>query len=278
MIRQNPFSLYDFLGYLTPGATFIYSFLISRFLKDHEIFKIMDVANYMNSFDLNNAFLFIIASYSLGHLLSFTSSLSIELYANWKYFYPSKYLLNIEHKGYWKSALNSKDTIWRVFIVIGLLPIFILDFALGDILSFQNHFKKPLDNELNKLVRHKIKLLLKKLGVEGVMEHSEKDAYFTDFNRIVAHYAYETSKQHQSRMSNYVALYGFLRTLSLIFNILAWYVFVHVLIWSDFNIENILLVCVLSVISYIFFMAFMKFYRRYTLEGFMIICVNEDLK
>ncbi|MEP2772925.1 MAG: hypothetical protein ABJH05_12310 [Fulvivirga sp.] len=278
MVKQNPFSIYDFLGYLVPGSTFLYAIVIIDYIKECKTFDLPEITTYLGGFGLDNIFLFVIISYAVGHLISFSSSLSVELYANWRYFYPSKYLLNIEHKGYWRSAKHWKDILWRIFIAIGLMPIFLLDFILGHLLSFKNHFRKPLDRELNKLVRHKIKILLKRLGVEGVGKHNEKDEYYTDFHRLVTHYAYETSKQHQSRMSNYVALYGFLRTLCLIFNLLTWYVFLRVILWFDFNGESIVLIVSLSITSYIFFMAFMKFYRRYTLEGFMIICVNEELK
>jgi len=33
MIKQNPFSLYDFFGYFVPGALMIYLYLISDYIK-----------------------------------------------------------------------------------------------------------------------------------------------------------------------------------------------------------------------------------------------------
>lgn len=40
--KQNPFSIYDFLGYLTPGAVFIYGYVLVR---AHQREPILDVAS-----------------------------------------------------------------------------------------------------------------------------------------------------------------------------------------------------------------------------------------
>lgn len=280
MIKQNPFSVYDFLGYLIPGAISLYSLLIIDYLKKHNDYSTEGFINGIGEFKFEGIFFFIILAYILGHLLSFISSITIEKYANWRYSYPSKYLLKIEEEGYWKSAKNWKGYFWRFSLLVILLPCITFDFIFGQLLNFKSFYKKEVDELLRKLIFLKINKLFEKIGFGEIEDYEEFDngkGNSHDFHRVVTHYAYEHSKHHQAKMSNYVAVYGFLRTLCLIFNFVAFYLILKVSLYLKFNSENILAILVLSSISYISFMAFMKFYRRYTLEGFMIITIEKEL-
>ena len=98
-----------------------------------------------------------------------------------------------------------------------------------------------------------------------------------DFFRIFAHYTFEHTKSHQFKLINYVVLYGFLRTLTFIMVILFWYMTYLMIITKSIQFDLRLLLLI-GLISYSFFMAFMKFYRRYTLEGLMLIAIDEELK
>lgn len=280
MIKQNPFSVYDFLGYLIPGSLVIYSYLVVDYLKHVQIFNLADFIKNISNVKLEGIFFFVILSYTIGHLFSFASSITIEKYANWRYSYPSKYLLDIEHKGYWKSSVNWKDVVWRIVMVIVLLPCVFFDWIFGQLLGFKQFYKKSLDEFLKDMVISKANRLIDLLGVKK-LEYPEKyddgKGNDFDFHRIITHYAYENSKQHQAKMSNYVALYGFLRTLSLIFNLLAIYFCIHVICYLEFNLNNGIILFILTGISYLSFMAFMKFYRRYTLEGLMIIVIDKEI-
>ncbi|MEN8194499.1 MAG: hypothetical protein ABFS12_16890 [Bacteroidota bacterium] len=281
MRKQNPFSIYDFLGYLVPGSIVLYSLLIHKYLKTNEFFKIDEFINKMSSVKLDSLLLFIILSYIIGHLINFISSVTIEKYANWRYGYPSKYLLSIEIRGFWKSIDHWKEGIWRIGMIIILLPIISLDLLFGKYLNFKQFYQKELDPLLRDLIVFKINKLFNKIGfdkVDNYKEFKNGKANGYDFHRIVTHYAYENSKNHQSKMSNYVALYGFLRSLSLIFNFISIYYFLRTLVYSSFNIKSILTLFILGLISYTSFMAFMKFYRRYSLEGFMVIAIDPELK
>jgi hypothetical protein len=280
MIKQNPFSVYDFLGYLVPGSILIYSYLIIDFAKKHSEFGLKDFTNEFLEIKFEGFFFFVILSYTLGHLLSFASSVTVEKYANWTYNYPSKYLLGISFEPFWKSIKNWKDFVWRVIIIVILLPCILLDLIFGQFLGFKGFYTKELDQLLQELIIHKLNQLLIKLGIQKIKCHSQfknGSGNDTDFHRIATHYAFENSKKHQAKMSNYVALYGFLRTLCLIFNILSIYTFTRVYLYLQFDFKNILIIFLLSAISYLSFMAFMKFYRRYTLEGLMVIAIDETL-
>lgn len=284
MNKQNPFSLYDFLGYLIPGGLLIYSFLTVRFVNKSLEFNLDLLIENFTKVNFEGVFVFIITAYSLGHILSFVSSITIETYANWKYSYPSKYLLGHINKSFWIkfTRKNWKQNFWRGMLSILLLPIVMLDFLLGQVLGFKIFYQKPLDEFLRNSIIHKVDALINQLGLGNEKIANNFKPEVDDFHRIVTHYTFENAKQHQFRMVNYVALYGFLRNLSLIFNILSWYYLIQLLREAKFELEfspeKILALLIIVSISYIAFMAFMKFYRRYTLEGFMLLVVDENIK
>jgi hypothetical protein len=126
-----------------------------------------------------------------------------------------------------------------------------------------------------KIIRDKKQTLIKHLGCENIQEFGDiKDI---DFFRVILHYTYEHSKTHQSKMYNYVALYGFHRTICFLTVVLHWCILIHGIIFSDlFSIKCFILLFITGVLSYIFFMGFMKFYRRYTLEGFMTLVALDE--
>lgn len=101
-----------------------------------------------------------------------------------------------------------------------------------------------------------------------------------DFHRVVYHYEYEHQKNHAIKMDNYVALYGFLRAVTLIFNCLFIYLLFIAIstIDCDASIDwkVVRLLSFMLLLSYLFFMGFMKFYRRFTLESFMCLVIDKS--
>ncbi len=81
-------------------------------------------------------------------------------------------------------------------------------------------------------------------------------------------------------MINYVAIYGFLRNLVLIFVCASWYYIfpklIKINLKSNVNWEYVYISLGLMILSFISFMAYMKFYRRYSLEGLMLLSITED--
>lgn len=274
-MKQNPFSLYDFLGYFIPGALVLYLYLIIEHLKKSESFELSEIFECVNNPNINTALLFIIISYVIGHFLSYISSITIEQYANWKYDYPSKYLLNLSDRHFWKGLHSFHCYFWRIVLILFLAPMVLLDFILGRKFGFKKFFHKKLDHDLIKLILLKLNDLMDKLGVNEINGFKQGDGNNQDFYRIIHHYVYENSKNHQSKLNNYVALYGFLRTLTLLLMILFWYLIIHIGLYSEFSRESIILLGIIALVNYVFFMGFMKFYRRYTLEGLMILAISE---
>lgn len=265
------------MGYFIPGATSIYLIQIVNIIKKSNCIDLNIVLNSFPTIQTEGILIFLILSYVLGHLISYISSITIEKYAVWKYGYPSKYLLDINSLKFWTGAKKFHSIFWRICLIILLLPTVILDYVLGHYFGFKNFYSNKLDPMLVKIIKLKTNNLLNKLGTTTENGFEEGEGNNSDFNRIILHYTYENSKNHQSKLTNYVAIYGFLRTFTLITNILFWYFIVHTYLFSDFNLISVYVIISISIISYIFFMSFMKFYRRYTLEGLMLLTIDKEI-
>jgi hypothetical protein len=274
-IKQNPFSLYDFLGYFIPGATGIYLYLLIIQLFNINQIDLNSVVKVLNLESAGFYLPFIIGSYIFGHILSFISSISIEKYSLWRYCYPSKFLLRIPHDGFWGKRKLKRQKVWRVIIVFLIYPVFLFDIFFGYFLKVKDVYTKQLDDFLIKIICDKKKDLIDRLGCKDISEYGDiKDL---DFFRVILHYAYEHSKTQQSKMYNYVALYGFHRTLCFLTVALHWVILLHGLLFHDlFGLKSTLLLLGTGTLSYIFFMGYMKFSRRYTLEGFMILVTLKE--
>lgn len=302
-MKQNPFSLYDFLGYLIPGATLIYLFLIINSCGGNfGNYDLSEIVKSVTKYELQEVFFFVIVSYALGHIISFISSISVEKYGNWKYGYPSKTIIGYLKKSYWIQGKRPSDweqdnflyeiednkcqrklrNFGRAFLILILLPLVVIEWILGTLLNFNNFYSKGLDTYSMKVIKKNALILLNSDGLTNCDAITENDLKTIDFNRIVHHYAFENSQHHQFRMVNYVALYGFLRNLVLTFVLSFWYFFIISLKTIDYKaclnwniiLINILIMC----FSFVAFMAYMKFYRRYTLEGLMLIVVDKKVK
>lgn len=277
-MKQNPFSLYDFLGYFIPGSILIYSFVIISACKVLKEVSLENLLNSMPSLKLESIVLVLILSYSAGHILSFLSSITVEKYSVWRYGFPSRNLLKMKIPKFRSHFKTFHGFFWGIIIIILLLPTVFLDLILGNYLGFKIFYGRPVDEALAKFITFKINKLVEILGVTKENGFNTGEGSNSDFFRIVQHYTYDNSKNHQSKFSNYVALYGFLRTMTFIMNILFWYLIIHLILFKNFNIMSLALISFFSAISYIFFMAFMKFYRRYTLEGFMVLVADKEIK
>jgi len=292
MIKQNPFSLYDFLGYFIPGAIFFYIILI--LLKSNDINSLNDIILIVSEnkeFQFDKVLFFIIISYSLGHLISYLSSITIEQFSNWKYDYPSKYLLGLnKEQKYIPKDVSWQIKMFRCLLAIIIFPISFLDFILGEWFLFKKFYTKKLDDFLVEVIKEKNLELLDQLYPPDFNKIRDYD-----FHRIISHYVYENSKNHQFKMSNYVALYGFLRALGLICCFLFWlftfkafneiynyYISIinidsYKFSYLDFNWDLFYIIIISLLVSYIYFMGFMKFYRRYTLEAYMLVAIDREI-
>lgn len=271
MIQQNPFSLYDFLGYFIPGALALYLLFI---LGLHDLLDSNDIISKIVLGDENGNFSYylflVIISYSFGHIINFCSSMLVETYAKHKYGYPSKYILGYSKKSYFDSY-RSIGNIIRFFIWIIIIPISLIDLLFGEFLNFKEYYTRPVDQQTINTIKVKVRKMLLQLGFEIKKWDDEKVFTKIDFYKIASHYVYEHTTAHRFKLTNYVILYGFLRSLSLINVILFWYSFVLFFKEQIFFSKEFIFLLLSSFIGYISYIGFLKFYRRYTLEGLMLV-------
>lgn len=321
---KNPFSIYDFLGYLFPGIIFLV--LIMMILEGETCLWYKDFSiDYKLS--LESSLLFVIVAYVMGHIIAYLSSLCVEDFANRVFDFPSKYLLCEKEysrkellERYFGSLSISRNRWWwweffcqlikpkrilKFFIFIILLPITLSVYTFGYSLGINKYITRPLDEHLRKAVIEKTKKLLETLGFVKKNNNTKKTIWEIlgldkkkndndevdkldavenkiiaegDIHRLIMHYAFININESQSKVSNYIALYGFLRAMSMLACLLFDYLFISGLlsigISSLFDWSLIFSIIASYAIAYILFMAFVKFYRRTTLEDFMTLVVE----
>lgn len=294
-MNKNPFSIYDSMGYLFPGvlcSVFIYL----AFHFEGDMSKLTDVAqlkialsNTSTGFDLDKSIMFIVFSYLLGHIVSYMSSQTIEQFAIKVFDYPSVYLLEERQMDYgqlWKNYFYTQDNsscnihrkakiifkfILKLIIFILVFPISLSVFTFGYFCGLNDWVVRNLDKFLIDAIKTKQYILANRLDIS----HPDVNDKKCDYHRIIQHYVYLNIPNSQKKTDNYIALYGFLRCISLIFAIVFDVVFVNSLMAIDTNTELNPWLCILLVslyfISYLTFLGFMKFYRRFTLENYMTL-------
>lgn len=220
-LKQNPFSLYDFLGYLTPGAIFIYGAMV---ILAHAGALAGDVIEAL-SFEKRQMYVpFVLTSYTVGHLLSFISSVFIEKYTVWIVGYPSKYLL-----GFKPSKYFSGNCLIRSIVGLFLLPISLTEYLLNLTVNYRSTYAQSLDILLITIIKVKMHSLFEE---KSGLTNPPNDAPMsnTDFFRFAYHFAVETAPNHYPKMQNYLAIYGFLRTMTLISVLFFWGAILHMLV------------------------------------------------
>lgn len=293
---KNPFSIFDFLGYVFPGAFTLFS--VFYFVKMNPLdfvdpMPIVDVAKTMKGWlkisePIVSCSVFLLLSYIVGHLVAYVSSITIERFVIWWYGYPSEFLMQ-EKGGTWHfkndwCSLNQNKPhhykrqiaityILRTLISLALLPIFIPTLLIK-FLGLDGFFIKSLDPFLRDVIQKKRKTLFEQLALSTPMHYGK-----VDYHRVIYHYVYERSVNHRQKMDNYVALYDFLRSMTLIFvcifmYILGYGIFSNCVMGSYF----VWSIIGLLVVAYLFYMSFFKFYRRFTLEAFMCLVSTLEKK
>jgi len=280
--QQNPFSFYDFLGYLIPGAVLLlgigwlyYFYLANDFFQSFSC-----LFGFLNSKGASFYLVFVILSYISGHIVGYLSSISIELFHNRYHGYPSDYLMNKDERRTLSQFLCYGSLVqgnpiqrncscflrfrWCLFFV-SLLPISLLEFVFGTVFRLNKHYtRKASDLVLNMLERKAGNFFRNyKFDSEGRGVNWEE----FDYIRVLYHFSLEKSNSHPAKMQNYVAIYGFLRNLSFCFLLFSWVLIFYFIYYVEFFIMAY--VFCFSSASFVLYLSFIKFYRRFSLESIM---------
>lgn len=260
-IDQNPFSLYDFLGYFIPGALMIYFIFLIPLIDSGG-----NVLTYFDQIKVGNweAYLpFIILAYIIGHLQSFVSSYTIERFCLWRYSYPFRFLMSFKHDGYINRDRQSKFEISkRIVLWLLIFPVSSIDLIVGKFLKLNYLHNKKFSVQTRNIIVNK----LRKFVITETGHNMEVDIEDPDNFALIYHYTLENSKSHQQKFINYVALYGFSRSLSFILTTVFWYFIYFNFKFQAWDIYRICYLLILGLLAYLFYLNFCKFYRRFSME------------
>ena len=201
-MEKNPFSIYDFMGYLFPG---ILTLFFIQFLWDgnkdslYNLLNIKNIENVINgsgdSFNLQMSVVCIVMSYVTGHIIAYLSSITVEYFSNKTFGYPSEYLMEVnEHKWsnlfkrYFLSEIKSFDIgrfIWKLIIFIILFPVSFISFTLGHFSGINEYITRPLDSYVISSIKTKSFEMATKLGINKPSINLK-----CDYHRIIMHYVY----------------------------------------------------------------------------------------
>lgn len=283
-MNQNPFSFYDFLGYLIPGGFFILLMYFCGLTFNLDI--VIDLTELLRGqsqiFGILNYGSIVIISYIAGHFISITSAFFIEKYMNEELQYPSEYLFNklsdvkknVLTPSSDKQNEDTKRKIKYCIIKVMLFPIIPWDYATQK-LCYSQSLPFQLANTTWLMIKEGYE---KKFRIDDKLLNIRTGLHDDSF-RLAYHYVYEFSNQHQTKIQNYVALYGFCRNICLVFVITFWISFLT-LIYRAIEGGAVSYISISTLLSfffvYVFYVGFVKFYRRYTLEVLMAFAVLQS--
>ncbi len=283
-MNQNPFSFYDFLGYLIPGGFFILLMYFCGLTFDLDI--VIDLTELLRGqsqiFGILNYGSIVIISYIAGHFISITSAFFIEKYMNEELQYPSEYLFNklsddkknVLTPSSDKQNEDTKRKIKYCIIKVMLFPIIPWDYATQK-LCYSQSLPFQLANTTWLMIKEGYE---KKFRIDDKLLNIRTGLH-DDLFRLAYHYVYEFSNQHQTKIQNYVALYGFCRNICLVFVITFWISFLT-LIYRAIEGGAVSYISISTLLSfffvYVFYVGFVKFYRQYTLEVLMAFAVLQS--
>ncbi|HAH9805840.1 TPA: hypothetical protein HIE94_002561 [Escherichia coli] len=270
--------------YLIPGGFFILLMYFCGLTFDLDI--VIDLTELLRGqsqiFGILNYGSIVIISYIAGHFISITSAFFIEKYMNEELQYPSEYLFNklsddkknVLTPSSDKQNEDTKRKIKYCIIKVMLFPIIPWDYATQK-LCYSQSLPFQLANTTWLMIKEGYE---KKFRIDDKLLNIRTGLH-DDLFRLAYHYVYEFSNQHQTKIQNYVALYGFCRNICLVFVITFWISFLT-LIYRAIEGGAVSYISISTLLSfffvYVFYVGFVKFYRRYTLEVLMAFAVLQS--
>lgn len=268
--KQNPFSLYDFLGYLIPGALLLYFFSLMT-PESLESFLNTHIKSIATTYQ---AAITLITAYMLGQLLGVVSSFTLERSYIRKHGYPSRKLLGHKPAGD-KKPTKKIEFFWdaHTFIAEKISKILVPD---------QSFSATALEKPIIEIIENKIKDYF-------VKNHKTKDTseiLTLEYFHHIYHYCVENSPNHLSKIQNYVALYGLMRNTAYVCAISTWGILINSAYFfllsifqgeaPSFSIIKLTMLFVSISLFSIFYLGFSKFYKRYSTKVVMAFSVSYE--
>lgn len=276
--KAPQFSAYDILGYLVPGLflmLFIDISMVYHFQVDK--FDYTSILKRYSQIPIGAAIPLLLISYFAGHIISFVSAMTIERHAKWLYGNPMKILLikwAWKRIGYLQTGGKNKifSKMLRIAVSIFLMPIFLYEYPLYKFDILKNYIK-PMSNDLRRTALLAVFSLAKRYKVM-----INKYTYFSsEFEQLSINFTSEKAPSHLFTLRNYIVLYGFMRSMTLVLIIASWSCIVHFGL-LNIKISNCMIVPLLQLITItlltgffcsISYGCFLKFWLRYHREALL---------
>lgn len=274
--KAPQFTPYDIIGYLVPGLAMLALVDITIvYHHNHSEVSIEWLIARYNSIKWQGAIPLILLGYYIGHLVSFLSASTLEKHAVWLHGHPMKFLLFSKVDNYFKME---KDIKWytffftfliKILIFIFMIPCSWIELIFGKLLGLNRNYFKPFDKMLCDAASSAFANLCIRVKLDiAILEENHPSHY--DIEKLSLHYALETAPAHIYSLRNYVAIYGFLRSMTFVCLVATWIVSYHLFIIVSWKYA-LLFQFGSGVIVFISYGAFLKFYIRYHSETIMAI-------
>lgn len=275
--KSTQFTAYDILGYLVPGLAFFalidcsFAFHTQQMALSYEA-----ITNRYQVISWKAAIPLALVSYFVGHLISFVSSMTIERYARWRYGHPMQFLLDDSAAYPRFFQAGGKSIGWskalRFTTALALAPIFIFESILL-ITGILRNYIRSMGPDLASVVKKALAWLRDKAGM--VSDPSKE--YPAEFESLAINYTLESAPSHIFTLRNYIVLYGFLRSMTLVLVLATWVMALHVAVsvWAKEK-------SVMAALPYLWagilgggficticYGAYLKFWTRYNKEALM---------
>ncbi|MFN4944397.1 MAG: hypothetical protein ACK5G9_11470 [Akkermansiaceae bacterium] len=271
------FTAYDFLGYLVPGLAFFALVDMSiAFHFQHMPLSYDAMCGRYSQIKWQGAIPLALLCYYVGHMVSFLSSMTIERYARWRYGHPMRFLLEYPsvYPRFFNTGGNSGNwsKFFRFFTAIVLWPLWFWE-SLLLVTGILKNYIRSMGPQLVATVKEALAWLREKAGI--TIDPSPD--YPTEFESLAINFTLESAPAHVYSLRNYVVLYGFIRSMTLLLVIAVWLLSLHVGSQFYANGASIWLLVstfiltgmaggVFCVISY---GAYLKFWTRYNREALL---------
>ena len=174
-------------------------------------------------------------------------------------------MYRVENDGY--------GNVLRIALGLFMVPVAVFDFLLGRGLGMADVYARGLDRVIRSVLQQNIIKRLKAIGSPPAAAKDEEKPESVEFFLLLQHYVLENCEHHRPKMDNYVALYGFLRTITFLLIMLAWLALIHVFLVGSPKYLPYGTPMYFALGAFLFYMAYMKFWRRYSLEVLMAVSV-----
>lgn len=252
--KPNPFSVYDFLGYFVPGIFSLYLIGFVGATFNDNVDWLVVFHNWTISLNGPGDYIAItIVSYIFGHAVSFASSLTIERYLLAAIGYPSAHFLGL------KETEDSNKHLALPFVLA--FPASFFDLLVHRLAGNRFYLRK-LKPLASCLLRSRLEERFGRYDSE-LSSLNEWDFFTPLYHRVAL-----SSEIHANKFQNYVALYGFTRSICFAFVVTFWVASAGS-IGGTFDFDLFLIWLSMAIGGIIFFLAFVKFYARFSLEVLM---------